>query len=82
MKRAFATVLMVAAVAVPSAFAQGPPGGGGYNPPEQIPQSAQCDSGAASGAFGAFGTYGSPHDWRGGADGGNTGDANSGVCNP
>ena len=38
---------------------------------------AQCDSGAASGAFGAFGPG---NDWAGGANGTATGLSNSAVC--
>lgn len=91
--KAAAVFFVAAALAIPAvASAKGPPGGGGYSPPEQIPQTAQCDSGAASGAFGAFGTYGDgPHDYgvnylgtdgHPGADGTKTGANNSGVCNP
>lgn len=38
---------------------------------------AQCDSGAASGAFGAFGPG---NNWSGGANGPATGSSNSSVC--
>jgi hypothetical protein len=39
---------------------------------------AQCGSGAASGAFGAFG--GKDNNFKGGANGQATGDANAAVC--
>jgi hypothetical protein len=42
---------------------------------------AQCDTGAASGAFGAFGEHGDViHDFRGGANGEQTGLNNSAIC--
>ena len=42
-----------------------------------IEAGAQCDSGAGSGAFGAFGPG---NDWSGGANGHDTGLANSSLC--
>lgn len=67
-----------------------------YNPPNQIPKTAQCGSGAASGGFGAFGAlynFGVPGEsWVDtlganasgpndlGANGYLTGLNNSGVC--
>ena len=61
-----------------------------YSPPAQIPQSAQCGTGAGSGAFGAFGDKGDvAHDFgvnnlgsngAPGADGYQTGLNNSAVC--
>jgi hypothetical protein len=48
-----------------------------YNPPPQIPQHAQCGTGAASGSFGAFGKN---NNFAGGANGPVTGDNNSDVC--
>jgi hypothetical protein len=48
-----------------------------YNPPPQIPQHAQCGTGAASGSFGAFGKN---NNFAGGANGPVTGDSNSDVC--
>jgi predicted chitinase len=42
---------------------------------------AQCDTGAGSGAFGAFGDKGDvAHDFRGGANGQQTGRNNSALC--
>jgi hypothetical protein len=42
---------------------------------------AQCGTGAGSGAFGAFGAKGDvAHDFRGGADGQQTGLNNSALC--
>jgi hypothetical protein len=42
---------------------------------------AQCDTGAGSGAFGAFGAKGDvAHDFRGGANGQQTGRNNSALC--
>jgi len=61
-----------------------------YSPPSQIPQSAQCGTGAGSGSFGAFGDKGDvAHDFgvnnlgsnsAPGADGYQTGLNNSAVC--
>jgi hypothetical protein len=47
-----------------------------------VPSNAQCGTGAGSGAFGAFGDkndFGT-HDFRGGADGSQTGLNNSSLC--
>jgi hypothetical protein len=78
------TLVMAGVAAFPALAAGSPPGYYGNPGREQaIEVGAQCGSGAGSGAFGAFGTYGEgPHDYRGGANGPATGDANSGVCNP
>jgi hypothetical protein len=52
-----------------------------YSPPAQIPDHAQCGTGAGSGAFGALGAKGDvKHDYRGGANGTLTGLNNSAVC--
>jgi hypothetical protein len=75
----FSTVVgAVALSSIGTAFA-------GYddNPGRQqaIEVGAQCDSGAGSGAFGAFGQNGDyGHDFRGGANGYQTGLNNSAVC--
>jgi hypothetical protein len=48
-----------------------------YNPPSQIPTTAQCGTGAGSGSFGAFGQ---DYNFAGGANGYQTGLNNSAVC--
>jgi len=48
-----------------------------YNPPSQIPTTAQCGTGAGSGAFGAFGKG---NNFAGGANGYQTGINNSAIC--
>ena len=89
MRMRIATATVVAALAVPAVAGAAD----NYNPPSQIPSSAQCGSGAASGAFGAFGpgfNFGNttsghvPYPGNAqngnGADGPATGANNSEVC--
>ena len=74
---AIASAIMVGGAALP-AFAANDYCGASANGCEHAAAAgAQCDSGAASGAFGAFGPG---NDWRGGANGPATGLANSAVC--
>ena len=80
MKRTITIAATVAALAVPSAAVAAGVNNPGYSPPEQITQSAQCGTGAGSGAFGAFGNFGYIHDFRGGANGYQTGLNNSALC--
>ena len=86
MKRALTAALVGAGFLVPASALAAPPNGGGYcgasanGCAAAKTAGAQCDTGAASGAFGAFGTYGYIHDFRGGANGTQTGLNNSGVC--
>ncbi len=74
------------ALVLPAAASAEPPNGGGYcgasaNGCEAAAEAeAQCGSGGGSGAFGAFGTYGYIHDFRGGADGQQTGRNNAALC--
>lgn len=77
-----ASALMLGGASIPALAAGNPPG---YdNNPGRLQATevgAQCGSGAGSGAFGAFGEQGAyGHDFRGGADGQATGDANSALC--
>lgn len=51
--------------------------GNDYDVPSQIPSTAQCGSGAGSGAFGAFGKG---NNLAGGANGPLTGLSNSSIC--
>jgi hypothetical protein len=78
---------MVPILLIPTGAGAAPPNGGGYcgasanGCAAASDAGAQCGSGAASGAFGAFGTYNSgTHDFRGGANGTETGRNNSAVC--
>jgi hypothetical protein len=81
-------VLAVAgALAIPAGASADPPGGGGYCVASANgcaaagDAGAQCGTGAGSGAFGAFGNFGDVrHDFRGGADGQQTGLNNSALC--
>ena len=82
-----AGALMLGSLAVPAFAADN------YNPPSQIPTSAQCGTGAASGSFGAFGpdeNFGNSTSGHvsepgnaqngNGANGQQTGANNSNVC--
>jgi hypothetical protein len=69
----------IAALAIPASAIAAGSNDPGYSPPSQIPQSAQCGTGAGSGAFGALGHFGSGSE-AGGADGYQTGVNNSAVC--
>lgn len=86
MKRVVTAAVVGAGLLVPGNAIADPPNGGGYcgasanGCAAARAAGAQCDTGAASGAFGAFGTYGYIHDFRGGADGTQTGLNNSAVC--
>ncbi len=68
---ALVLLALAAAFAIPAFAADN------YNPPSQIPTTAQCGTGASSGSFGAFGKT---NNFAGGADGYQTGINNSGVC--
>jgi hypothetical protein len=79
-----ASMVMVGGAAIPALAVNG---GGGYcvnssNGCESAAAAgAQCDTGAGSGAFGAFGEHGDvTHDFRGGANGQQTGLNNSALC--
>jgi hypothetical protein len=80
--------LAVAAVlAIPAGASAAPPSGGGYCGASANgcaaagDAGAQCGTGAGSGAFGAFGNFGDVnHDFRGGANGQQTGLNNSALC--
>jgi|GEM_PF-775900 len=79
-----AGILIAGAAAVPAFAANA---GGGYcensaNGCEAAANAgAQCGTGAGSGAFGAFGEHGDvAHDFRGGANGQQTGLNNSALC--
>jgi hypothetical protein len=81
---ATAAILMTGAMAVPAFAANN---GGGYcvnsaNGCQAAQEAgAQCGTGAGSGAFGAFGEHGDvAHDFRGGANGQQTGLNNSALC--
>jgi hypothetical protein len=81
-----AVAIASAGLLAPSMAVAEPPNGGGYcgasanGCAAAHNAGAQCGTGAASGAFGAFGTYGYIHDFRGGADGSQTGLNNSSIC--
>jgi hypothetical protein len=75
--------VVIIAGSMGSAFAAGGPPGYDNNPgrAQATEVGAQCGTGAGSGAFGAFGEQGAyGHDFRGGANGPATGDANSAIC--
>jgi hypothetical protein len=76
---ASATGLLIAgAAAVPAFAASNDYCGSSANGCEAALQAgAQCGTGAGSGAFGAFGK---DNNWKGGANGTNTGLANSALC--
>lgn len=88
MRKLITLVAVGAGLAIPAAATADPPGGGGYcvasangcNAAQAA--GAQCGSGAGSGAFGAFGTFSNIgiHDFRGGANGTQTGLNNSALC--
>ena len=86
MKRLIAAAAAGAGLLVPAVASADPPNGGGYcgasanGCAAAHDAGAQCGTGAASGAFGAFGTSGYIHDFRGGANGEQTGMSNSAVC--
>lgn len=86
---ALASALALGAAMVPSVALAAD----NYNPPPQIPSTAQCGTGASSGSFGAFGpgmNFGNTTSGHvqypgnaqngNGADGPGTGSNNSGVC--
>lgn len=82
MKRLIAGAAAVLALAVPVAASAANPGGISYDTLYGVAaDNAQCGTQAGSGSFAAFGNFGEyGHDFRGGADGYQTGLNNSAVC--
>lgn len=86
MKKFIVCAAFLVALVLPVTASAEPPSEGGYcgasvaGCEAAAEAGAQCGTGGGSGAYGAFGTYGYIHDFRGGANGYQTGLNNSAVC--